>query len=262
MAESAQTAFAILRHTVWHLYIKVTIVFSREPKNMGTPRNSEDYSSPPCGGAHPVATVKYPLSGSASSNIEGGAGEQEKMLGKPKLPFLVSDANRLDNEFYCGYDERFLSRTVSVFWSTLNDSELLDRFVEKDSGPEETTRMRHAMAAEILFAEFHQFESFFAMLMARFQKLPHWIYLNTYSTADIKTKARHFVENRFNELSGGTAPDGHSFLRQAIYNGLESHDANPESWVQTFENLRWRISPHRYLVWVRPDRAERQRSTV
>lgn len=164
------------------------------------------------------------------------------MLSKPKLPFLVSDPSRLDEEFYSGYDARFLFRKVSVFWTTLNDSVLLNRFVENDCGPEEATRLRHAMAAEILFAEFHQFESFFAMLIARFQELPHWIYLNTYSTAEIKRKARQFMENRFEDLSGGAASNRNDFLHLSIYNGYESGDASPESWVQTFENLGWLIS--------------------
>lgn len=133
------------------------------------------------------------------------------MLRKPKLPFLVNDPARLDVDFYSGYDERFLYRKVRVLGAVLEDPDLLQQFLSEDDEPHEHERARHAMAAEILFTKFHQFESFFAMLIAPFQPLPHWIFLNTYSTGAIKDKARQFLAGDFEELSGGAAHDRDSF---------------------------------------------------
>jgi hypothetical protein len=161
--------------------------------------------------------------------------------GKPKLPFLVQDPIRLDRELYSSYDERFLDRKVSLLWATLQDNALLERFVETEFGPDEAERMRHGTAAEILFAEFHQFESFFAMLLAPFQPLPHWIYLNTYPTSEIKSKARQFMDRQFSSLSGGLTRDRNHFLRLAVYAGLVNKPEEEQTWNLSFENLWWLI---------------------
>lgn len=158
------------------------------------------------------------------------------MLGKPKLPFLVNDPKRLDLKFYSGYDERFLCRKVRILGTVLNDKDLLQQFLTEDSGPEHRERMRHALAAELLFTEFHQFESFFAMLVAPFQRLPHWIFLNTYSTGMIKEKARQFIAGDFKALSNGMAQDRDVFLRHAVYNNISGEQS---SLGPTFENIWW-----------------------
>lgn len=162
------------------------------------------------------------------------------MLGKPKLPFILSDPNRLDQEFYSGYDERFLLRKVIVLGTLLKGSELLEQFIAPNV-PDEKERMGHALAAEVLFTEFHQFESFFAMLLAPFQEFPHWIFLNTYSTGEIKTKARQFIEGQFEALSNGLALTRDQFLRQAVYHGYVGEEGSDNAWVSTFENLWWLI---------------------
>jgi len=162
------------------------------------------------------------------------------MLGKPKLPFIFSDANRLDHEFYSGYDERFLNRKVHVLGTLLESSDLLNQFVDTKNEPDEVVRMRHALAAEVLFTEFHQFESFFAMLVAPFQQLPHWIFLNTYSPGEIKSKARQFIAGEFKELSNNPASNRDVFLQDAVYHGYASGESE-EEWKSTLENLWWII---------------------
>jgi len=163
------------------------------------------------------------------------------MLGKPKLPFFVHDSVRLDLEFYSDYDERFLFRKVTLLEIALYNPELLRDVFGGEQDADERERTRHALAAELLFTELHQFESFFAILIARFQELPHWIYLSTYSTGEIKEKAKLFVEGEFGGLSGGLASDRDGFLRLAVYNGLGADDADQNSWRTTFENLWWLI---------------------
>ena len=94
------------------------------------------------------------------------------MLGKPKLPYSVNDPQRLDLEFYSDYDERFLYQKVTLLGIALDNADLLDEISDHEL-PGERDRTRHALAAELLFTELHQFESFFAILNARFQDLPH-----------------------------------------------------------------------------------------
>jgi hypothetical protein len=158
------------------------------------------------------------------------------MLKNFKLPFLVNDPKRLDVQFYSGYDERFLYRKVRVLWAALSEPDILQQFVTEDDGPDERERLRHALAAELLFAEFHQFESFFAMLVAAFQSLPHWIFLSTYSTGEIKEKVRQFIAGDFGALSNGMAQDRDGFLRYAVYNNYSDEHT---SLNETFENIWW-----------------------
>lgn len=117
----------------------------------------------------------------------------------------------------------------------------MERFVETEFGTDEAERMRHGIAAEILFSEFHQFESFFAMVLAPFQPLPHWIYLSTYPTSEIKSKARQFMDGQFSSLSGGLAADRNHFLRLAVYAGIVGEPEEEQTWNLSFENLWWLI---------------------
>lgn len=159
-----------------------------------------------------------------------------------KPPYLINDARDLDREFYSGYDERFLYYKVKALGAILDDPDLLNKLVSEDSGPYEQERIRQALSAEILFTECHQFEAFFAMLVASFQQLPHWIYLTKYKQGDIKKKATRFLEEDFATLSAGLASDRDSFLKVAIYNGIGARDEDQATWDETFENLWWVIS--------------------
>lgn len=164
-----------------------------------------------------------------------------QMLGKPKLPFIFFDSKALDQEFYSGYDERFLHRKVKILGALLENSQLLESFMDAETAQDERGRMLHSLAAEILFTEFHQFESFFAILLAPFQPLPHWIYLNTYSTGDIRSKARQFVKGAFNDLLNDQAADRNTFLRSAVYQGYAGDAGSAEAWDASFDNLWWII---------------------
>lgn len=163
------------------------------------------------------------------------------MSGKPLPPYFVFDPTRLDRKFYDGYDERFLHRKITVLGAFLDNPELLEQFVISDDGADAIERFKHSLAAEIYFSEFHQFECFFAMLMAPFQELPHWIYLSTYSTASIKQKLHLFLDERFEALSNNLIRERNEFLRHAIYAGVTDSQPNHESWTDTFENLWWVI---------------------
>lgn len=48
------------------------------------------------------------------------------MPKKPKLPYLLFDAQRLDREFYAAYDERFLLRKVTVLGTIFDDPARLE----------------------------------------------------------------------------------------------------------------------------------------
>lgn len=157
---------------------------------------------------------------------------------QPRLPYLVHDAKRLDQQFYAGYDERFLYRKVNILGRVFEDAKELSSIAGVDT-PEEHDRVRHALAAELLFTEFHQCECFFALLLAPFQELPHWIFLSTYRNREIKEKIQAFLNEDFKMLSAGLVDARDPFLRLAVYHGCQNSEAEEAEWQASFENLWW-----------------------
>ncbi len=111
---------------------------------------------------------------------------------------IIRNPKQLNLRFYEGFDHKFLYRKAQTIMYLVNEQE---RFKEQVKQAEEanediTSNYLHSqdiddkffegLRAEVYFTEMHQFESFFALLIAVFQKLPHWLYLTTYKTGEIK----------------------------------------------------------------------------
>lgn len=171
------------------------------------------------------------------------------MAGRPKLPYLVFDENSLNLKFYTQFDEWFLNRKVEILSTILEDPELLGRFSGEDQT--EIERTKQSLGAEILFAQFHLFETFFAMLLAPFQDLPHWIFLSTYETGDIKEKARQFVAGQVNELSNGMFTSMADFLTYSIFDcyAPKIEEDELKTRIADMNTLGWLITrmAQRYL---------------
>lgn len=93
--------------------------------------------------------------------------------------------------------------------------------------------------------ELHQFESFFALLIAPYQPLPHWVYLTVYETRDIEAKVEALVGDDFATLTAGLIPDARSFVQSAIYSSFAPIDPRSEEsqaqWNLTLDNAYWLI---------------------
>jgi hypothetical protein len=116
-------------------------------------------------------------------------------------------------------------------------------------------RYLESLKAEAFFSTLHQCESFFALLTAIFQPLPHWLYLTIYETKEIKAAIQQIVDGEIAAVTHGALKEMREFVRVAVY--TEFILTNPElagQWDENLDNAAWlikRIGEH----FLRYDRA-------
>lgn len=151
----------------------------------------------------------------------------------------------VDLDFYRDYDPDFLwnkAQTLRLVTENLDEfKEFLKRTVGTDEGIDQ--KFVEGLNAEIHFTELHQFECFFALLLAVFQNMPHWIYLNEYRPGAIRQKAQEFLSRDIDRLTNDSVRDIDEFLLWAVYMGygfLPSSDVY-EQWSENLRGLEWML---------------------
>lgn len=163
-----------------------------------------------------------------------------------KSYFLFRTRREADLRFYEGYDPNFLFRKADLLFFTYMRREEFKTFAESLNGPitDLTDAYFHGVAAELHCTALQQFESLFALMLAAFQPLPHWIYLTRYRTAEIKEKAAAYVAGDIDTASGGQCSSTDQFVSRAIYPGVQpppTTDSHNESWRTSLADLNWFI---------------------
>jgi hypothetical protein len=88
----------------------------------------------------------------------------------------------------------------------------------------------------------HQFEGFFALLIAIFKDLPHWIYLTAYHTSEIADAIHQFIEEDIKALTNGMAKNDREFVSMAVYATYEPQEGpSKEQWDENLDNIAWLI---------------------
>lgn len=163
------------------------------------------------------------------------------MAGKT---YYLRDAKDLDLQFYRGYDEAFLFRKAETLMHLVDDVEKYKSVVLfEDNSNFDEKKFIEALNAEIHFTEFHQFEAFFAILIAVFQNLPHWLYLTTYKSSEIKEKVNALLKKDLKTVSNGLVSNSNEFINSAVYAGFISDDEEiAQNWQQNVDNIFWFIT--------------------
>ncbi len=158
--------------------------------------------------------------------------------------YFLRDAKDLDLQFYRSYDEAFLFRKAETLMRLVDDVEKYKTAVLEEDGENfDQKKFVETLNAEIHFTEFHQFEAFFAVLIAVFQNLPHWLYLTTYTTREIKQKVEAFLEKDIKKASNGFLDNSNEFINTAVYAGFKSDDDTiAKNWQQNLDNINWFIT--------------------
>lgn len=166
--------------------------------------------------------------------------------------YLLHDAEALGVEFYRGYDPDFLlahARTLMFVTEKWDDFRKFGEGIGFGVG-ERPEKARSAMRAHVRFVEYQQFESCFALLLAKFQALPHWLFLTTYETRDLLKWAKLFLEGDFKALAGAAADTATGFLELGIYDGRRPADAHAvDAWSTHLQAIHrfLRAAAERYL---------------
>jgi hypothetical protein len=87
-----------------------------------------------------------------------------------------------------------------------------------------------------------RFEGFFALLIALFKDLPHWIYLTAYHSAEIANAIHQFINRDIQALTDGMAKNDREFVSMAVYATYEPQEAiAKEEWDVNLDNIAWLI---------------------
>src|SRR5258706_724166 len=91
----------------------------------------------------------------------------------------------------------------------------------------------------------HQFEGFFALLIAILPDLSHWIYLTTYATGEIKEAVKLFIRGdaeALQELTGGKVTTYSQFVSEAVYTRTRPPEGpKKDNWNENLDNVAWLI---------------------
>lgn len=158
--------------------------------------------------------------------------------------FVIQDPNHLNSDFYENFDEGYSLRKASILLTIVENLEQFKKFLEDidEDNDDIDQKFSEAFRAEIHFTELHQFEAFFAMILAVFQDLPHWLFLKDYPTSEIREKVEAYIEGNIPKLTSGRASSEHDFLNWAIYAGFESDkEEHQKNWRKNLDDIAWML---------------------
>ena len=153
--------------------------------------------------------------------------------------------NDLNLVFYNRYDENFLFNKILALWFVCLEDETINKkfkgFISGyGMGGEDNDKRRLSLRAEIYFTVFLQFEALFALLIAKFQAEPHWLYLTNYATTEIKDRVRHFLSHDISKLTNGAVDTVEDFINQSVYANLGTPENDPNSmWQVNLHNIAY-----------------------
>jgi len=158
--------------------------------------------------------------------------------------YFLRDAKDLNLQFYRSYDEAFLYRKAETLMLLVDDvQKYKSALLGEDSENFDEEKFVETLNAEIHFTEFHQFEAFFAVLIALFQDLPHWLYLTTYTSREIKEKVNAFLDGDLKKVSNGLVNNSNDFINSAVYAGFMSdNESIAQKWQENIDNIFWFIT--------------------
>jgi len=162
--------------------------------------------------------------------------------------YIIRNPENLDVRFYEGFDHKFLFRKAQTLMYLVAQREQFTELVKK-IGEEGVTpeneylrtediddKYFEGLKAEVYFTEMHQYESLFALMLAIFQDLPHWLYLTTYKPGEIRDATDNFRKGNIRAITQGKVNSRQDFITHAIYSGFLLSDENRD---KTIENIVW-----------------------
>jgi hypothetical protein len=168
-------------------------------------------------------------------------------MPRDQIPYVILGSNLDQNiRFYTGYDEHFLFNKVVTFLYVLNVGESaitgIEEYLAAAGGRRLSERYLESIRAEIFFTALHQCETFFALLIAPFRSLAHWLYLTTYETREIKHAVDLIVAGKIGELTDGKLTTMQDFIKVAVYSEFGPTDLQAAGmWDENIDNAAWLV---------------------
>jgi hypothetical protein len=150
--------------------------------------------------------------------------------------YILRNAEQLNKDFYVRLDENFIYSKAMTLSVILENHEKFLAENQASFSDISEKKYKETLAAEIHFSELLQFEAFFALLLAPYQQLPHWLYLTAYKTNELKDAMIDFRDGNFSKITSGVADTAEDFFNISIYSGfVKSTDEKP--WSKNIENI-------------------------
>ncbi len=172
---------------------------------------------------------------------------------KPKTYIVRGTINDINLRFYEAYDPAFLFNKALALHCITTDKDRFSNALSECEGAKPYLNDQYfgSLRAELHFLESHQFEAFFALMLAVFQDKPHWLYLTEYTNAQVKAAAQQFIDKEIVALTGGMLDNERAFAQWAFYYGQQPvDDALTDWWHRNLDNACWlvRRMATRYLT--------------
>ncbi len=171
-------------------------------------------------------------------------------MAKQKKQFEYSyatDPNELNLRFYRRYDENFLfNKALTLAIVLENEQRFRVQAAEyQDVDPSRINdKFFESLRAEMHFTEMHQFEGFFALLIAIFQEQPDWIYLMDYTTGEMKDAIKLYIAGHSNikTVTGNKVATEREFISHAVYATYKPDgEIQNDMWDANLDNIAWLV---------------------
>src|SRR5260370_988382 len=193
-------------------------------------------------------------------------------MAKPKKgqTIIIRSPDMINQRFYEGFDHKFLYRKAQTLMFLVKEQERFTQMVmQAGEAHEDGTELPllrediddkyfERLRAEVYFCEMHQFEGFFALLLAVFQGIPHWLYLTLYETKEIKQAVEHYLAGNITAVTNGALSTVEDFITRTVYAGFspEARLGNSQ-WDESIECIDWMLkheSPeHMRTIFINKD---------
>ncbi len=187
-----------------------------------------------------------------------------EQMAKPKKgqTIIIRSHDMINRRFYDGFDHKFLYRKAQTLMFLVREQERFTELVKQAEQAHEDgadlpllsqdidDKYFERLRAEVYFCEMHQFEGFFALLLAVFQGIPHWLYLTLYETREIKQAVERYLAGNITAVTSGTLSTVEDFITRTVYGGFSPEERLENSqWVESIECIDWFIKRvgERYL---------------
>src|SRR6266699_655312 len=173
--------------------------------------------------------------------------QTSKNKNKDPILYAILGTDHDQNlRFYERYDENFLFNKMVTLLYILDEGESVIKQIEErlieNGAASFSERYLESIRAEIFFTALHQCETFFALLIALFQPLPHWLYLTAYETKEIKQAVELIVGNQIGDVTGGAITTIQDFIKVAVYSEVMTAEPRLASrWEENIDNAAWLV---------------------
>lgn len=155
-----------------------------------------------------------------------------------KRPYIVRDPKTLNVTFYESLDETFLCKKALVLELALSNVEDIKKESANDLLGSICVDEKFSMSLEthMHFLEFQLTECLFAMLLAPFQELPHWLWMLKYRNFELKQSISHYLSGKISSISKGKLDSKRDFLKLCLYSNF-SDGRDEELWNKNLDNV-------------------------